>query len=160
VIDPAAVIRIRLHVWPRGCRQQFVNPHGHRWAFASWIIAGSLRETTYVEATQGQAYEAWGYNGDAHGERRVLRNCRLVPHATQHRVQGQIYTRDRLEVHDAYPVGAGLVASLVAQGPASDQYTPVYQPPGHSDMRRNSLITAGELRALLAEVTDILAPVA
>ena len=161
VIDPAAVIRIRLHVWPRGRRWQVVNPHGHRWAFASWIIAGALRETRYRATTShGQAYEAWGYTGDVRDEPRLLHACRLTPQDTHERVPGQVYTRDRLEVHDAYPVGAGLVASLVAQGPASDEHTSVYQPPGRSNLSRNSPITAAELKPLLAEVVDLLAPMA
>jgi hypothetical protein len=54
VLDPEASPRVGLHVWPPGAREYLVSPHGHRWDFASWIITGSLRETTYVEAPQGR----------------------------------------------------------------------------------------------------------
>lgn len=158
-LHPDASPRVRLHVWPPFANELLVNPHGHRWAFASWIITGSLRETTYIEAPRGRAFDVWDYAGADGNERNQLRTGRLAPQNTAYHERGQVYTRDRHEVHDAHPVGDGIVASLVVQGPPADR-TPVYQPPGSYDLDRNSPITAGELRALLVDVAKILQPVA
>ena len=43
---------VRLHVWHRSNGRWVPDtmPHGHRWEFASWILTGELRETTFREA--------------------------------------------------------------------------------------------------------------
>lgn len=162
VLFPWAKPRIRLHVWPRGSHGHRgpANTHGHRWAFASWIITGSLRETTYVEGEQGTPFDVYEYAGaDRSGPELPHRTCRLAAHSVAHRAKGQIYTRERHELHQAEPAGDGLVASLVLQGPPSESTT-VYRPSGSSQPRENEPITPGELRPLLVEVTEILQPVA
>ncbi len=152
--------RVRLHVWPLRARDRFVSPHGHRWPFASWIITGSLRETTYIEGPRGQVFDVWGYNGVDSGELQPLRTCRLARQRTARHEEGQVYARDRQEVHDAYPVGDGIVASLVVQGPVAGEHTPVYRPPGDPELLRNSPITPAELKPLLDQVAKTLQPVA
>jgi hypothetical protein len=159
VLHPEASPRIRLHVWPAEAPERLVDPHGHRWAFASWIITGSLRETTYAERSWGWRFEVFDYGGTKRGEQATRRICRLAPQSTTRRRRGHVYTRDRHEVHDAHPVGGGMVASLVLQGSASDR-TPVYRPSGSAETRRHAAITPDELRALLVEITAILQPVA
>ena len=162
VLLPYASPRVRLHVWPASARlpNPSPDPHGHRWAFASWIITGALTETTYIEGPRGLPFDVYGYAGaDRSAPNLPLRSCLLAPQDAAHRKQGEIYSREPHELHIAEPAGDGLVASLVLQGPASD-CTPVYRPSGSSQPRKNKPIPPDELRALLVEVTEILQPVA
>jgi hypothetical protein len=49
---------LRLHVWTPWIRPESddVNPHGHRWSFASWIITGTLRETMFDVVRYGRPF--------------------------------------------------------------------------------------------------------
>lgn len=161
VLLPRASPRVRLHVWHpdrRGvCGAD--NVHGHRWAFASWIITGRLKETSYAIKTQGTPFDVYHYPGADHGVPFVREGAdMLAPSGTNNRERGDVYTRRPHELHTAEPVSTGLVASLVLQGPAAAESTPVYRPAGSSAGWQNQPITAPQLRALLTDVIDILQP--
>ncbi len=57
---------LRLHVWSPWIQPEHhdVNPHGHRWAFASWIIVGILRETRFDVAHDGRPFRRYEYLGE------------------------------------------------------------------------------------------------
>ena len=159
VLHPEASPRIRLHVWPAEAPERLVDPHGHRWAFASWIITGSLRETTYVERSCGRPFEVFDYTGTKRSEQATLRTCRLARQSTTRREQGQV-------LHPRQPRGARRPPGRreprgvrsCCEGSAADR-TPVYRPSGSwKTLARR--ITPDELRALLVEITAILQPVA
>ena len=141
---------IRLHVWHReaGRWMSDTNPHGHRWEFASWIVAGELRETIFAEADgdSGIRHDRCTYNRDRAGAGILEPDGRATLHiiGRNRRPAGTVYQRDRNVVHTVTPAGyADLVASLVLQGPRSFRPTPVYLPRGE---------TPEQLGALLGEV--------
>jgi hypothetical protein len=122
---------IRLHVWPaeRDVRAGETDPHGHRWDFASWIVVGALRETTFVEDPAGEQYHRHQYHGVDHGEavlfdagKGTLRRAQTIDRPT-----GTIYRRSRTELHTAAPLGTGVVASLVLQRPHVPDPADVYR---------------------------------
>jgi hypothetical protein len=65
VLSRGAGWSLRLHVWTSWIRSDGddVNPHGHRWAFTSWIITGTLRETRFDIAHQGRQFHRYAYCG-------------------------------------------------------------------------------------------------
>lgn len=155
--------RLRLHIWPAGGRDEVGarHPHGHRWPFASWVITGSLKETTYVENNHGAPFDVYDYAGSngsipSQPSRRVL----LAPAATFMRLAGVIYTRSTGELHVATPADDPLVATLVLQGADEVATTPVYRRPGARPLQAGRAVSATELRALLLELIDVLEPVA
>jgi hypothetical protein len=162
VLLPRASLRLRLHVWHPDHRgiHGADNVHGHRWAFASWIITGQLKETTYAIGTHGRPYDVYHYAG-ADPERPYVRHGThlLAPSGVNDRSRGDVYTREPHELHTADSASTGLVASLVLQGPAAAEFAPVYRPAGSSAVWQNEPISAHQLRALLADVIDILQPV-
>lgn len=155
--------RLRLHIWPAGGPDQVGarNPHGHRWPFASWVITGSLQETTFAESNRGVPFGVFDYAGSTgpiptQPSRRVL----LAPAATFTRSAGVIYTRSTGELHVATPADNRLVATLVLQGADELATTPVYRRPGARPPQAGRTVSGAELRALLTEVIDVLEPVA
>lgn len=162
VLLPRASPRLRLHIWhpdmrgARGAR----NVHGHRWAFASWIITGHLREATYVEVARGEPFDVYHYRGAGRNAPYVKLGSRMLAQSqTTLRMRGDIYTREPYEQHLAEPVREELVASLVLQGPPVE-WTPIHVPSGASGPGRSEPITPHQLRALLTDVIDTLQPVA
>jgi hypothetical protein len=147
---------IRLHVWPPGGHVEDVNPHGHRWVFASWIVTGVLRETTFAESSQGERFERCDYGRDVHGTAflRVRGSARLVALEEIERSAGTVYARSRSVLHTAEPQGDDLVASLVVQGRTAFTPTPVYLRPGTPAEYREQVLRTDELRSLLAAVSD------
>ncbi|MDN5852653.1 MAG: hypothetical protein L0K86_07375 [Actinomycetia bacterium] len=161
VVLPRASPRLRLHVWHPSRRASLAGDkvHEHRWAFASWIITGQLRETTYSIESSGRSFDVYRYAGESKVPRVKLGTCMLAPGITEDRMCGDIYTRERHELHVAEPVGEGLVVSLVLQGPAAE-WTPIYRPAGSRDLGENKPVTPRELCVLLTDVINILEPVA
>ncbi len=145
---------IRLHVWPPGRLVEDVNPHGHRWEFASWIVTGTLREVTFTESPRGEWFERCEYGRRPSGKAylRVTGSARLTPRRTIHRPAGMVYVRSRSVLHTAEPHGGGLVASLVLQGSKSFGPTPVYLRPGDPAEDDERELRPDELRSLLTAV--------
>ena len=139
------------------------NPHGHRWEFASWIVAGELRETIFAEAVHHSAvrHDRCTYKRDPSGtgilEPDGRATLRII--GRNNRPAGTVYQRDRNIVHTVTPAGHDdLVASLVLQGPRSFSPTPVYLAPGEAPEHREDRISLDELAALLGEVAAAVDP--
>ena len=148
---------IRLHVWhPKaGLWISDAHPHGHRWEFASWIVAGGLSEITFTEAAEGEErYHRCEYRRDHEGEGILTadRPARLRVLRQTVRRAGAVYVCSRTRVHTVTPTGRDLVASLVLQGPRSFEPTPVYLQPGEEPVHEEQQLSPDELRKLLAEV--------
>jgi hypothetical protein len=127
---------LRLHVWmPEiGADGDDGDPHGHRWAFASWIIAGVLRETRFDVAREGRPfrhYEYLGSHSPAHLADRPDGTVALVQVEEIDRVAGTVYHRTGHEVHTAEP-RTDLVATLVLHG-ESVESADVFKRPGKPD---------------------------
>jgi hypothetical protein len=147
---------IRLHVWPSDRAVEDVEPHGHRWVFASWIIAGVLREITFAESSLGEEFECCEYGRDSSGAYlRPVGRARLVAVRTIDRPVGTVYSRMRSVLHTAEPYGSGLVASLVLQGRAFGS-TPVYVRPDTPSDHQEQELGPDELRSLLDQVSAAL----
>jgi hypothetical protein len=155
VLHAAKEYGIRLHVWPTGRPPHAgeTEPHGHRWDFASWIVAGKLRETTFVPDPAGERYYRHSYHGvqDHKVDLRLAGPASLRPDSEIVRPTGTVYTRSRSELHTAAPVGSGLVASLVLQRPHEPQPAEVYR---SEPVQLDPLppLSVAELRELLAAV--------
>jgi hypothetical protein len=147
---------IRLHVWHQMAGQwvKDAHPHGHRWEFASWIVAGGLSEITFTEASEGEERYRCEYRRDRQGEGILTEDkparLRVVKRTVRH--AGTVYVCSRARVHTVKPTGRDLVASLVLQGPRSFEPTPVYLQPGEKPGHEEQELSPGELRKLLAEV--------
>jgi hypothetical protein len=143
--------RVRLHVWPAGPdRLGEVNPHGHRWDFASSVLCGAgLRSTTYGESVTGRSFVRHDYVGNG-------RQARLVPGCNiglAVRDCTDVGTHDRYvvtteTVHTIDPLGTSIVATLVVQGPPLLTSTPVYCAPGTEADQPGRSILAAEVREL------------
>ena len=149
---------LRLHVWSPSVKSVGGNldPHGHRWAFASWIITGTLREITFVEDRRGQVFLRCDYHHDAgqpwnlHGNGRTT----LVADKQVDRRAGTVYGRTGAEVHTAVP-RSDLVATLVLQGPHRTDTTEVFLAPdnlGQLDEHEDETLAVDDLRQLVADV--------
>lgn len=147
---------VRLHVWDRPGRrwQSETKPHGHRWEFASWIVTGTLRETTFAETARGRPYSRYEYRRDRNGVGRLTPNgtarLRVVDHID--RPADSVYQCSRTVVHTVAPMGRDLVASLVLQGPRSLGPTPVYQRPNLNADDEEQQLRPVQLRELMADV--------
>jgi hypothetical protein len=124
---------LRLHVWSPeiAVAGEDGDPHGHRWAFASWIIAGVLRETRFAVAREGRPFRHYEYLGSKAASRRTNREdgtVGLVQVEEIDRVAGTVYDRRGHEVHTAEPC-TDLVATLVLHGESADS-ADVFKRPG------------------------------
>lgn len=150
---------LRLHVWSPSVRMAHddLNPHGHRWAFASWIITGTLREITFVEDGRGQVFHRCDYHHDAGRAWNLHRNGRtnLVAGEQVDRRAGTVYGRTGAEVHTAVP-RSNLVATLVLQGPHRTDTTEVFLAPDNlgqlDDEHEDEALAVEDLRRLVTEV--------
>jgi len=159
VLSRGAGWSLRLHVWSPSLKAAHddLNPHGHRWAFASWIIAGTLREITFVEGGRGQVFlrcdyhHAAGQTWNLHGNGRTT----LVADKQVDRRAGTVYGRTGAEVHTAVP-RSDLVATLVLQGPHRTDTTEVFLAPDNlgqlDDDHEDETLSVQDLRRLIAEV--------
>jgi hypothetical protein len=149
---------VRLHVWypqPPDWGAD-IDPHGHRWEFASWVVTGALHEETFVEADGGQWHDRFDYSRHD-GTPNLLwtgtsRLCR-VDHVE--RATGDVYARARSVIHTASPGVRRLVATLVLQGPTSFEPTPVFQP-DHRLAHEETRLRPDELRTVLHDVAAVL----
>lgn len=145
---------VRLHIWPPGRGVEDVNPHVHRWVFASWIIAGGLREVIFDKSTRGESFDLCDYGRDNGAPYlRPVGTATLTEVTTIDRPAGTVYSRSRSVLHTAEPSGHQLVASLVLQGRQSFGSTPVYLRPGTPPVHDEQALRPDELRSLLAMVS-------
>ncbi len=98
---------IRLHVWRREHRTRAddANPHGHRGEFASWVVAGTLHETTFIEASDSERYDRSNYGRHVNGMPylHVAGTASLRRLEEIDRVAGTVYARSRSVLHYQRP---------------------------------------------------------
>jgi hypothetical protein len=153
---------VRLHVWPAGPeRLGDVDPHGHRWAFASWIAAGEgVEETTFVDVTgrrrgsrsDTREYTRYEYGRDTTGFLTDPEPARLRVSSVRRHTRGDVYGCAPTVLHVVAPIGTALVATIVLQGPATQDSTPVYSRRGRLAVTKEEPIAAAVLRSLLLDV--------
>jgi hypothetical protein len=149
--------KVRLHVWPAGShRLGESNPHGHRWNFASTVLCGDgLQDTHYTEGEPGVRYERYQYTGgNVAGALTHVRTVRLAESGTHVRQLGDRYELDTSVVHTVQPLGTALLATLVVQGAACVESTPVYGIPGVDVDEPGRAISADEVRELIGGVLE------
>jgi hypothetical protein len=154
---------IRLHIWKRrdGLWVDEAQPHGHRWEFASWIVAGTLREvvlSTESRDEPGDRYGCYDYVRDESGAPRLKKIGDTVLYRTSEvdRVADTVYGQTRATLHTATPVSDGLVASLVLQGPHDGSPAPVCVRAGQRPLEGETVLGVDRLRSLVAEVVAAL----
>lgn len=123
---------VRLHVWPAGTGRGEVNPHGHRWEFASWILTGNGMTEAYYEPAEADDVDAtryircdYGLPGGP-GPLRPRGTQLLRVRELMQRPAGTVYTCALENLHTVAPIGDGLVATVVLQGPARIPSAPVF----------------------------------
>jgi hypothetical protein len=158
---------VRLHIWPKGHdRLGDVDPHGHRWAFASWIAAGEgVEETTFVDVTgrwrdavyDTTAYTRYDYGRDtATGWLREPEPARLRVSGTRWHHGGDVYGCSPTTLHVVAPLGDALAATVVLQGPVTEASAPVYSRRGRPSVTEERAISVAALRNLLRDVETAL----
>ncbi|MCO1655143.1 hypothetical protein [Pseudonocardia humida] len=111
---------VRLHIWPASTGRGEVNPHGHRWEFASWILTGAGMSEAYYESVESSHTDATPYTRCDYGpgQLRPVGDASLRVQQVVRRPAGTVYTCTLDALHTVAPIGDGLVATVVLQGPA------------------------------------------
>jgi hypothetical protein len=150
---------LRLHVWPTGeDRRGDLNPHGHRWAFASWLVLGhGMTEKHFVETTPadpaGVAYDRFCYRRrSCRGDLREPDRVHLLEVRRVYRPTGSVYSCKTDVIHTVDPLGLDLLVTAVVQGRVEVETTPVYVHPGVPDKQRHRRIRRKEFRRLLRDL--------
>jgi hypothetical protein len=154
---------VRLHIWPAGPdRRGEVDPHGHRWEFASWVAAGEgMSERRFEPATDpnlpGVPYTRCSY-GRENGAPflRPAETVWLREVGEYRRTPSHVYGCDREVIHTVAPIGTGLVATVVLQGPVHPAPANVYRFSGQSFDAPQRPISPSELDQLFADVENAL----
>jgi hypothetical protein len=160
VLYPDERFGVRLHIWSRreGLWAEETQPHGHRWAFASWIVVGRVHEVSYSTEPRpgsGGQYIRYGYVREELRPRlnaiddAVLWKDGVVDHDI-----GDVYWRARHELHTAAPDGHGLVASLVLQGSHDNTPTAVYVRPERKPREGEQELRPDRIKFLVEAVLD------
>jgi hypothetical protein len=150
---------IRLHIWPPGeHRLGEVDPHNHRWEFASWVAIGEgIQERRFDvvadDDSRGMSYTRYAYGREdgvsylrPEGRSRLRETLRL------RREPGHVYSCPPDVLHTVAPIGNGLVATVVLQGPLLKKPAVVYRCPERSGAALQGSISVEELDQLFAEV--------
>ena len=174
-----SLVRLRLHVWTGDASQRIKqdeqNIHGHRWNFASAVIAGQrLRIDEYIPVESGgMSYLSYRYipqhrtlaveDGDAElpVDRSELEaaGCARLDHSVGYSLgAGDSYSCDISKLHTVRTGHDGLVATLVVQGPALLTDAPVYRRAGLPYQTSPRPIGIAEARSIITatarEVAD------
>ncbi len=143
--EPNSLFRLRLHVWAGESRRRNMqdeqNVHGHRWDFASTVIAGPglcIDEYVLSEAC-GAAYRSYEYrprHGDAvrgaelavEGDDLVAVGGVRLEHAVRFSpATGDTYSCATDKLHTVRSVHDDLTATLIVQGPSVIEHAPVFR---------------------------------
>lgn len=150
---------LRLHVWPAGKdRRGDMNPHSHRWAFASWLVLGQgIAEKYFGETTptdpDGVECERYLYRRRAWlSDLRRPERVHLRELGEVHRPAGTVYSSTTEVVHTVDPVGLDLLVTAVVQGHAEVETAPVYVRPGVAREQRRRRFKAEEFGILLRDL--------
>lgn len=161
IIETAAFC-IRLHIWPPGeHRLGEVDPHDHRWEFASWVAIGAGIQERRFEVVADADPRGMTYTRFAYGREdgvSFLRpeggSSRLRETSVLDRELGHVYSCPPDVLHTVAPVGDKLVATVVLQGPLLDKPTVVYRCPERTGAPLQDSISERELDELFGEVED------
>jgi hypothetical protein len=147
---------VRLHIWPPGDTPRGdVDPHSHRWEFASLVVAGAgIRERRFALADEpaGSRYIACEY-----GRRDGVRYLEQTGEAWLREVSGyrrpygHVYSCPRNVLHTVEPIGADLVATIVVQGPVDPSPALVFRSPDRGTAMSQGSISTSELDQLFAD---------
>ncbi|MDG4859370.1 hypothetical protein P8605_14570 [Streptomyces sp. T-3] len=154
--------RLRLHVWRRAPLQ--ADPHNHRWALTSRVLAGALRSTTFEAGSTGTVHRHYrhrphipqpGYTFDELG------SATLQPASVTDHLAGETYALPPETVHVAGPAPGRidptvtLALELSPVGQDTDVYTPAdaAKPVGTRVMP--PCYSPDEVRARLREVRQL-----
>jgi hypothetical protein len=153
---------VRLHIWPPGAnRRGDVNPHKHRWEFASWVLLGQGLVESYFTESDSEDVEAVAhircdYGPSSQGGFLYPRGVAWLRKRSTHRLSaGTIYPCSREVLHTVAPDGDQLVATVVLQGPVIENTAKVYLHPDGPPEEPQRPISAAELDDLLAEVEAV-----
>lgn len=150
--------RIRLHVWPAAGTPSRgeSNPHSHRWEFASTVLVGEgMHMVEYREVTgRGKPHTRYRYGADPADPAALVADgpARLMKTLSPHVSRGEVYGCDTDVVHTVRPIGAGLTATVVVQGPHRTRTTVVYCEPGESEDQPNRPLSAADFHSLVDPV--------
>lgn len=152
---------LRLHIWPDGeDRRGDMNPHGHRWNFASWLLTGEGITETYYRETFGDHKDASLYVRSSYGRKNgadYLNHYRIayLRAIAEHKRTTGVYTCDTDVIHTVDPVGCGFMATVVLQSKIVCRTTHVYlKHDGRDEAEQHRRITAHELSRLLGDLID------
>ncbi len=153
---------VRLHVWPAGeNRVGDIDPHGHRWEFASWVAVGQGITETYFTKTdeadsEGSRYVRLDYGRETgSGYLSQQGPAWLRRSGWRWRAVGEVYGCPLGVLHTVAPQGDDLVATVMMQGPVIARAAEVFRAddqPSESSAAPERPITAAELRHLFGAV--------
>ncbi len=154
----------RLHVWSQGPDVRGdVDPHGHRWEFASWVVAGAgVAERIYAAAVPGEPDARSFVRLDY---RRPSEEGRLVPTGQRswlRQIQnrrlglGEINLCGLDVVHTVEPVGSGLVATVLLQGHDRAESTTVFRVNERDHGPLEVRLRVDELERLFVDVLQVM----
>jgi hypothetical protein len=153
-------VQTRLHVWPEGRdRQGDVDPHAHRWSFASWVAVGQgMTETYFTPAGAGNRAASrytrceYGRVPAGEGYLKPTGDAWLRRTITIERRGGDVYTCPLPVVHTVAPWGDDLLATVVVQGPVVKRSAAVYRPSDGSNEVLQDPIPMPDLAKLFERV--------
>jgi hypothetical protein len=150
--------KIRLHVWPESAApgRGETNPHSHRWDFASTLLTGrGMVMPEYREVPDGgDPFTRYRYGIDSARPAALVVDgpVRLVKTNSPRLFHGGVYSCDTQVIHTAEPLGRGLTATLVVQGPYRTPTTAVFCAPGQSEDQPNRALSAADFQFLMKAV--------
>ncbi|WP_327353309.1 hypothetical protein [Streptomyces sp. NBC_01304] len=161
---PGRAERLRLHLWRRAPLQ--ADPHNHRWALTSRVLAGALRSTTFEAGATGTVHRHYrhrphtpppGCTFDELGSA-TLQLASVIDH-----LAGQTYALPPETVHVAGPAPGRIdpTVTLALELAPVTQDTDVYTPAGAAKPVGTRVMppcyTPDEVRARLGEVRQLVA---
>ncbi|MFF1612621.1 hypothetical protein ACFVYA_33010 [Amycolatopsis sp. NPDC058278] len=160
VLHTSAVseFKIRMHVWPESAAsvRGEMNPHSHRWDFASTLLTGQgMVMPEYREvADEGDLFTRYRYGIDEVNPATLVFDgaVRLVQVKPRHLSRGSVYSCDTHVIHTAEPLGRDLTATVVVQGPHRVPTTAVFCAPGQSEDQPNRALSVADFRLLVKAV--------
>lgn len=153
---------VRLHVWPTvGEYPEFADvprtdtaPHGHRWTFASTIVAGpGLLVEDFLPDDHGEEWEEFvfepGRGPELHprGHRRLRSSDYFIRARDE-----DVYWCDPDIIHMISPLDDRMTATLVLQGPEIADTAPVFRRPDSAPDPGRRPLGADTVERLVREV--------
>ena len=132
-----SLLKLVLHVWPKGDLDTSDNIHNHRWDFSSVVICGALRLELYEPDARGQNYSVMRYRpmaGAGHFELSPGGTTTVSVRSAITMTVGSTYSWACDCLHRAWGLPGQVTATLIVQGPPMRNDTVVLL--GEDDVRR------------------------